>query len=74
MHGKLLRNLDEKMMDTEQSYRWLKSGDIKRETASTIVGSSTPNNQYRLFKNKILRKKLRIYYGYVNNMKKLLTN
>jgi hypothetical protein len=28
MHGQLPRNLDEKLMDIEQSYRWLKSGDI----------------------------------------------
>jgi hypothetical protein len=26
---KLPRNLDEKLVDIEQSYRWLKSGDIK---------------------------------------------
>jgi len=32
MHGQLPRNLDEKMLDIEQSYRWLKSGDIKGET------------------------------------------
>ena len=31
MHGKLPRNLDEKLVDIEQSYRWLKSGDIKGE-------------------------------------------
>ena len=29
MHGQLPRNLDEKLVDIEQSYRWLKSGDIK---------------------------------------------
>ena len=28
MHGKLPRNLDEKLVDIEQSYRRLKSGDI----------------------------------------------
>ena len=37
MHGQLPRNLDEKLMDTEQLYHWLKSGDIKGETESTIV-------------------------------------
>ena len=31
------RNLDEKLVDTEQSYRWLKSGNIKGETESTVV-------------------------------------
>jgi hypothetical protein len=29
MHGQLPRNLGEKLVDIEQSYRWLKSGDIK---------------------------------------------
>ena len=37
MHGQLPRNLDEELVDIEQSYRWLKSGDIKGETESTIV-------------------------------------
>jgi len=37
MHGQLPRNLDEKLADIEQSYRWLKSADIKGETESTIV-------------------------------------
>ena len=37
MHGQLPRNLDEKPVDIEQSYCWLKSGDIKGETESTIV-------------------------------------
>jgi len=39
MHGQLPRNLDEKLVDIEQSYRWLKSGDIKEETESTIVAA-----------------------------------
>ena len=37
--GRLPRNLDEKLVDIEQSYRWLKSGDIKGETESTIVAA-----------------------------------
>jgi hypothetical protein len=39
MHGQLPRNLDEKLVDIEQLYRWLKSGDIKGETESTIVAA-----------------------------------
>jgi len=39
MHGQLPRNLDVKMVDIEQSYHWLKSGDIKRETESTIMAA-----------------------------------
>jgi hypothetical protein len=37
MHRQLSRNLDENLVDNEQSYRWLKLGDIKGETGSTIV-------------------------------------
>jgi len=29
MHGQLPRSLDEKLVDIEQSYRWLKYDDIK---------------------------------------------
>jgi hypothetical protein len=39
MHRQLPCNLDEKLVDTEQSYCWLKSGDIKGETESTIVAA-----------------------------------
>ena len=66
-------NLDEKLVDIEQSYRWLKSGDIKGETESTIVAAQDQANSTNYFKNKILKEKLRINAGYVNNMKKLLT-
>jgi len=38
MHGQFPCNLDEKLVDNEQSYLWLKSGDIKGETESTTVG------------------------------------
>jgi hypothetical protein len=37
MHGQFPRSLDEQLVDKEQSYRWLKFGDIKGETESTIV-------------------------------------
>ena len=39
MRGQLSHNLDEKLMDIEQPNRWLKSGDIKGETESTIVAA-----------------------------------
>jgi hypothetical protein len=39
MHGQLPRNIGEKLLDIEHSYRWPKSGDIKRETESTIMAS-----------------------------------
>jgi len=68
----LPRNLDEKLVDIEQLYHWLKSGDVKGETESTIVAAKDPAISTNYFKNKIL-KKLRVNAGYVNNMKKLLT-
>jgi len=37
MHGQLPRSLDEKLVDIEQSYRWLNYGNIKAEAESTIV-------------------------------------
>jgi hypothetical protein len=39
MNGQLPRNLDEKLVDIEQSYRWLKSGDIKGETERAIMAA-----------------------------------
>jgi hypothetical protein len=55
MHGQLPHNLDEKLMEIEQSYRWLKSGDIKRETASIIVAAQDQAITTNYFKNKILK-------------------
>ena len=56
-HGQLPRNLDEKLVDIELSYRWLKSGDIKRETESTIVAAKDQEISTNYFKNKILKEK-----------------
>jgi IS30 family transposase len=39
MHGQLPCRLHKKLVDTEQSYRWLKFGDIKGETESRIVAA-----------------------------------
>ena len=39
----------------EQSYRWLKSGDIKGETESTIVAAQDQAIGTNYFKNKILK-------------------
>ena len=58
MHGQLPRNLDEKLVDIEQSYRWLKSGDIKGETESTIVAAQDQAISTNYFKNKILKKEI----------------
>jgi len=58
MHGQLPHKFDEKLVDIEQSYRWLKSGDIKRETESTIVAAQDQAISTNYFKNKILKEKI----------------
>ena len=45
-------------MDIEQSYRWLKSGDIKGETESTIVAAQDQAISTNYFKNKILKEEI----------------
>ena len=55
MHRQLPRNLDDKLLDIEQSYHWLKSGDIKGETESTIVATQDQAISINYFKNKILK-------------------
>ena len=58
MHGQLPRNLDEKLVDIEQSYRSLKSGDIKGETESPIVAAQDQAISTNYFKNKILKEEI----------------
>jgi hypothetical protein len=58
MHGQLPRNLDEKLVAIEQSYRWLKSGDIKGQTESTIVAAQDQAISTNCFKNKILKQEI----------------
>jgi len=58
MHGQLPRNLDEKVADSEQSYRWLKSGDIKGETERKIVAAQDQAISTNYFKNKILKQEI----------------
>ena len=55
MHGQLPCNKEEKLVDTEQSYHWLKSGNIKGETESTIVAAHDQAISTNYFKNKILK-------------------
>ena len=49
IHGQLLRNVDGKLVDIEQSNRWLKSGDIKGETESTIMVAQDQAISTKLF-------------------------
>ena len=58
IHGQLWRNWDEKLVDIEQSYRWLKSGDIGGETEGTIVAAQDQAISKNYFKNKILKQEI----------------
>jgi len=58
MHGQLPRNLDEKLVDIEQSYLWLKFGDVKGEIESTIVAAQDQAIGTNYFKNKILKEEI----------------
>ena len=62
MHGQLPHSLDEKLVDNEQSYHWLKSGEIKRETESTIVAAQDQAISTNYFKNKILKEEIESKY------------
>ena len=52
MNGQFPRNLGENLVDIEQSYRWLKSGDVKGEAESTIVAAQDQAISINCFKNK----------------------
>ena len=52
------RNLEEKLVDIEQSYRWLTSGDIKGETESTIVAAQDQAISKNYLKKKILKEEI----------------
>ena len=49
IYGQLPRNLDENLVDNEQSYRWLKSGDIKGETESAVAAGQDQSISTKLF-------------------------
>ena len=53
------------MVDIEQSYRWLKFGDIKGETGSTIVAAQDQAISTNYFKNKILKEEIESKCRYV---------
>jgi hypothetical protein len=58
MHGQFPRSLHEKLVDKEQSYRWLKFRDIKGETESTIVAAQDQAVSTNCFKRKILKEEI----------------
>jgi hypothetical protein len=45
-------------VEIEQSYRWLKSGDIKGKTESTILAAQDQAISTNYFKNKILKEEI----------------
>jgi hypothetical protein len=45
-------------VDIEQFYRWLKCGDIKGETESTIVAAQNQEISINYVKNKILKEEI----------------
>jgi hypothetical protein len=58
MRGQFPRSLDEKPVDSEQSYQWLKFGNIKGETESTIVAALDHAINTNYFKNKFLKEEV----------------
>jgi hypothetical protein len=51
------RSWDEQVADKEQTYRWLKFGDIKSETVSTIVAPDDQTYEERRNRKEMLCKK-----------------
>ena len=70
MHAQFPRYLDEKLVDNEQLYQWLKSEDNKEETEST---TESAQDQATILKIKFWKKKLTVHGGHINNIKKVLT-
>jgi hypothetical protein len=53
MQGNFPRSLDKKkLVDKEQTYRWLKFGDIKEETESRTVAAQDQASVINCFKKK----------------------
>jgi hypothetical protein len=58
MHGQFPRRLHKKLVDKEQSYKWLQFGDIKGETESTIVAAQDQAISTIYFKRNILKEEI----------------
>jgi len=74
MHGQLSHNLDEKLENIEQSYCWLKSGDIKGETESTIVAAQDQGISKNYIKKKILKEEIESKCRLCKQHEELLTS
>jgi len=66
-------SLDVKLVDREQSYLWLKFGDIKGGTESTVVAAQDQALSTNCFKKNVLKEEIEINIHYQKNTKKLLT-
>jgi hypothetical protein len=55
--------MDEKLVDKEQSYRWLKLEDIKGETESTVVAAEDQALSTKYFKINILKQQTKCKCG-----------
>jgi hypothetical protein len=58
LHGQFPWSLDEGLIDKEQSYQWLKFGDIKGETESVIMAAQDQAISTNYFKKKILKQEI----------------
>jgi hypothetical protein len=73
VNGQFPRSLYEGLIDKEQSYRWLRFGDIKGETESVIMATQDQAISTNYFKKKFWNKKLKVNADCAKNMKRLLT-
>jgi hypothetical protein len=55
MHGQFPHNVEEKFVDKEESYQWLKFGDIRGETEHTAVAAQDQALSRDCFKKTILK-------------------
>jgi hypothetical protein len=55
MHGQFPRSLDDMLVDREQTYRWMKFGDIKVGTESLIVATQDQALGTNFIKRKVLK-------------------
>jgi hypothetical protein len=58
MHGHLPSNLDENLVHNEQSYRWLKFGDIMGKTEIIIVAAQNQAIRKNYLKITILKEEI----------------
>jgi hypothetical protein len=55
MHGQFPRSLGETLLDKEQSHRWLKFGDIKRETECRVLAAQDQALSKNCFEKKFVK-------------------